>query len=318
MLHLNSKSPQRVALIGECMIELSQAESGLLRQGFGGDTLNTAVYLARLTNPQQVACHYVTALGTDRFSEQMLSQWRAEGIDCSYVLQLPHKLPGLYNINVDQEGERSFYYWRENSAARELLCCQGSEQLLAQLQQFDLLYLSGISVAILDDGSRERLYQALADARSRGAQVVFDSNYRPTLWQSVAQTKQHYQRLLSHCDIALLTFEDEQLLYADDTPESVFSRYHGLGVSEVVLKRGAADCLISDGHSVAAVAARRVAKVVDTTSAGDSFNAGYLAVRLAGGSAVEAAHYAHQVAAAVIQYPGALIPTEALPAPFAR
>ncbi|MGR6980359.1 PfkB family carbohydrate kinase [Testudinibacter sp. P27/CKL/0425] len=78
------------------MIELSVKESAP-KLAFGGDTLNTAIYLSRLLRAKNAEVHYVTALGQDSFSEQMLANWQQEGIRTELVQQLPDKLPGLYS-----------------------------------------------------------------------------------------------------------------------------------------------------------------------------------------------------------------------------
>jgi len=107
----------KVACIGECMIELKQAEGGLCSRGFGGDTLNTAVYLARLG----AGVDYITALGDDVLSDEMIAGWAAEGVGTQRVLRLPGKLPGLYMIQTDAKGERRFFHWRDSAAARSLM-----------------------------------------------------------------------------------------------------------------------------------------------------------------------------------------------------
>src|SRR5438874_12313443 len=102
-----------VACIGECMVELSEQPDGSLSRGFGGDTLNTAVYLARLG----VAVDYVTALGDDPWSGEMLAAWHAEGIGTGLIVRVPGRLPGLYLISTDADGQRRFSYWRHSSPA---------------------------------------------------------------------------------------------------------------------------------------------------------------------------------------------------------
>ena len=101
----------RIAVIGECMVEL-QKHGELYKQSFGGDTLNTALYLSRLTHHHEITTSYVTGLGKDPFSKQMLQIWQEEGINTDFVHLSEDKLPGLYTIDTDEHGERSFFYWR--------------------------------------------------------------------------------------------------------------------------------------------------------------------------------------------------------------
>jgi len=225
---------KNIAVIGECMIELSQ-KGDALNRGFGGDTLNTSVYIARQVSPDALNVHYVTALGTDSFSNEMVQAWQKEGVKTDLTQRLDNKLPGLYVIETDETGERTFYYWRNDAAARYWLDSPHSEEICQKLAQFDYLYLSGISLAILNDESRDRLMSLLKACRSRGGKVIFDNNYRPRLWASKEQTQSAYNAMLSCTDIAFLTLDDEDMLWGQKPYEEVIARTHALGVSEVVV-----------------------------------------------------------------------------------
>lgn len=306
---------RKIAVIGECMIELSQKGAEVSR-GFGGDTLNTSVYIARQVPEEELEVHYVTALGEDSFSQQMLDAWHDEHVRTDLTQRLEHRLPGLYYIETDASGERTFYYWRNEAAARFWLESEQAEAICAELAQFDYLYLSGISLAILNSASREKLMALLEKARANGCKVIFDNNYRPRLWASKEETQKVYQQMLSHTDIAFLTLDDEDLLWGEKPAEEVIARTQAAGVQEVVIKRGAESCLVAiQGEATLEVPAVKLPKekVVDTTAAGDSFSAGYLSVRLTGGSAEEAAKRGHLTASTVIQYRGAIIPKSAMP-----
>ena len=302
-------------MIGECMIELSQKGAEVSR-GFGGDTLNTSVYIARQVAPEALTVNYVTALGTDSFSQQMLEAWQSEHIDTSLIQRMENRLPGLYYIETDDTGERTFYYWRNEAAAKFWLESEDAAAICEALSTFDYLYLSGISLAILSPTSREKLLSLLRECRANGGKVIFDNNYRPRLWASREETQQVYQQMLQCTDIAFLTLDDEDALWGAKPVEDVIARTQAAGVSEVVIKRGAESCLVAiTGEAVVEVPAVKLAKekVIDTTAAGDSFSAGYLAVRLTGGTPEAAAQRGHLTASTVIQYRGAIIPREAMP-----
>lgn len=307
---------KKIAVIGECMIELSEKGS-LVNRGFGGDTLNTSVYIARQVAQSELQVSYITALGTDSFSQQMLEAWQGENVDTRLIQRMADRMPGLYYIETDDTGERTFYYWRNEAAAKFWLESEQSAAICEELATFDYLYLSGISLAILSPASREKLFSLLHECRANGGKVIFDNNYRPRLWASREETRQVYQQMLECTDIAFLTLDDEDALWGEKPVEEVIARTHESGVSEVVVKRGAESCLVSlAGESVVEVPAVKLPKekVVDTTAAGDSFSAGYLAVRLTGGDAEAAAKRGHLTASTVIQYRGAIIPREAMPA----
>lgn len=297
----------RIALIGECMIELQHRADGSLQQSFGGDTLNAAVYLRReLGEPSTV--DYVTALGDDSFSDAMCKHWAEEGLGLGMVQRLPGRLPGLYCIQTDANGERKFLYWRNEAAVRDCFTTPAAEPILAALPMYDVVYFSGITLAVLGEVGRARLLETLVETRKRGGKVVFDNNYRPRLWASVDAARAAYHAVLAEVDIALLTEDDERALFGYEDSEQVFAAYPT--IAEVVLKRGADACLIRWEDERFEVPALVVEKVVDTTAAGDSFSAAYLATRLKGGSPQDAALAGHRLASRVIQVPGALIPRD--------
>lgn len=302
---------RRIASIGECMIELGQAGQGLMRQGYGGDTLNTAVYLRRSLPEEAGIVAYVTALGNDVFSDEMIKGWTAEGIDCRHVARLEGRLPGLYVIRTDAKGERSFLYWRNDAAAREVFAGEAGAARLAGLDDFDLLYLSGISLAILPEADRARLIAWLAERRRQGATVAFDPNYRPRLWPDGAVARDVMTATASAASIVLPSFADEQALFGDADPRATLERLHGLGVEEVIVKDGVAPIHFRmDGEAFQALPIR-VSDAVDTTGAGDSFNGGYLAARVLGQSIAQAVDAASRLAAIVVRHHGAVVPRDA-------
>ncbi len=313
--------PASIACIGECMVELTQTgalehsseSERFLKVNFAGDTLNTTVYMTRLLNASNITIQYVTALGEDTFSHQMLTAWQNEGIDTRHVSRLAGKLPGLYSVNVDSTGERSFHYWRSESAARSLFSdALTDEQMESIASENSLIFLSGITVAILPYESRKRLVNLLEKAKHNGAKVAFDTNHRPALWRDSDDARHWYQCILGLTDIALLTFEDEQLLFNDQSVEDTLQRLQH--IPELIIKRGSAPCIVKSGDDIQSVIAQKVSTPVDTTGAGDSFNGAYLSSRILGSSPVEACQAGHRLAAEVIMHRGGVIPKEAMPA----
>lgn len=310
-------SPRRIVLFGECMIELRGQVFGAMQQSFGGDTLNTAIYLARLRTDKALQVSYATALGVDVFSDHMIAAWQKEGIDTSLVRLLDSHLPGLYAIEVDTSGERHFFYWRDTSTARSYFDA-ASTPLEDAIGSVSMLYLSGISLAILPAAGRERLLGAMARVRANGGQVAFDNNFRPRLWPDVALARSLYDRAYTLSDLILITLDDEMALRSATSAEQALADVLALAAPEVVVKRGVCDTLVRvAGSDPIAVPVESVAQVVDTTAAGDSFAGGYLAMRLSGVEPAAAARAANRTAAIVIQHPGAIIPAEVMPTPAA-
>jgi 2-dehydro-3-deoxygluconokinase len=298
------------------MIELQGEAFGAMRQTFGGDTLNAAVYLARCSRASGIEVGYATAVGDDSLSAGLLLRWAAEGLDLRCTRRICGKLPGLYQIAVDPSGERHFSYWRGQSAAKSYFDTDaGDTPLEQQSDTLEAFYFSGISLAILPPEGRARLLALAGRVRARGATVVFDNNYRPRLWSAADEAQRAYRQAYALASIALVTLDDEQLLWA--RPDAAEQLQHTLDLpcAELVVKRGAQPTLLRVGSQpLWQVATQTVAQVVDTTAAGDSFAGAYLAARLTGATPAEAALAGNRMAATVIQHRGALIPLDAMPA----
>lgn len=290
------------ASIGECMIELSAGTGELWRMGFAGDTFNTAWY-ARATLPKSRSVAYVTALGDDPLSADMRKFFAKSGVATDRIREIENRRPGLYAITL-KKAERSFTYWRGESAARCL--AEDREWLRRALSEVELLYFSGITLAILSAAARKVLLDELARRRETGARVAFDPNFRPVLWPDQKQARAAIGSAYAIADIALPTFSDEKLLFGDRTITDTERRIAKAGVKEFVIKNGDEPAIVFGDGVHGGVPPSKPRKVVDTTGAGDSFCGAYLAGRLVGLGAIDAAHLGHLVAAEVIGVHGAL------------
>ncbi len=288
------------------MIELRQQSDGSLTRGFGGDTLNTAVYLARLG----AAVDYATALGDDPWSDEMMATWSAEGVGTGLVRRLPGSLPGLYIIQTDARGERRFHYWRDSAAARRMFSGPGGTELIERLEGYDLLYLSGITLSILDGAGRAGLFGAVDRVRARGGRLVFDTNFRPRGWPDLDGARTLYRQALARSDIVLASTEDLVPLFGPTGEAELL--YHAAG-AERVLKLARPAVQVMQAGAVVLVEADPVDLVADTTAAGDSFAAAYLVARLLGRSPAAAARSGHRLAGTVVGHHGAIIPRHAMP-----
>ncbi|MFC9977319.1 sugar kinase [Spirillospora sp. NPDC127200] len=305
---LTGRAPVRVALIGECMVELRHLSADRLALGYAGDVFNTAAYLARTAAPGAVEAQFVTVTGDDPYSAAMRGRWGDHGVGDALARVLPGRRCGLYLIRTDEHGERTFQHYRGESAARELFGPGQPASVDDAIAGHDLVYLSGITLSILTGTARARLMETLAETRRRGGRVAYDGNYRPSGWASPAAARRAAEAVLAHTDLALPTLDDERQVHGDRDAAACAERLHAAGVGEVAVKLGAAGCLVSDGRTAQAVPAVPDVRVVDTTSAGDAFNGAYLAVRLAGGTPRAAAEAGCRLAAEVVAGPGALLP----------
>jgi 2-dehydro-3-deoxygluconokinase len=303
-----TEKQRRVVCVGEVMVELARGADGRFGLAYGGDTFNTAVYLARADVP--VA--YATALGDDAYSDGIAALAAAEGVGTDLIMRVPGRMPGLYVIETDPGGERRFYYWRETSPARDLFELPQWEGIADGLLTAGLIYFSGVTLSLYSNNGLGRLLAVVEMARKNGAKIAFDGNFRPRGWKGdVNRTRTVFVEALKRVDIALPTFEDEALLWGDASPEATVERLQAFGIGEIAVKNGPNSALVATAGGREQVPVPQIVEPIDTTAAGDSFNAAYLAARLAGEAPAPAAATAHLLASEVIRHRGAIVPRAA-------
>jgi 2-dehydro-3-deoxygluconokinase len=296
---------RRVVCIGECMVELRATGANSFARSYSGDVYNTAVYLKRSLPDAQV--QFLSATGDDAMSGAMRKAWRAEGIDDTLAFTVTGGSPGLYLIENDARGERRFQYWRSHSAARQWLTLLRDEDETV-LRGADIVYLSGITLAILDPAQRQSAIELLRRLRPHVGRIAFDPNVRLKLWETMQAAEAALQAALSIADIALPSTEDAKLLLHIDDPLGQMNRLQGFGAREIALTLGADGCLVADGAVLTRLPAPAVDVITDTSGAGDAFNGAYLASRLRGASVVEAAQSGLLLGSRVIAHAGAVVP----------
>ncbi len=296
-----------ITVVGEAMLELSRGTGDSWNLRYGGDVINTAVHLARSGNRVRLA----SALGTDPMSAELRAQWQAEGVDTSLVLASTDRLPGLYAIETDPSGERSFHYWRSEAAARRMFALPDSAAMIEQAAASDLLYFSLITLAILPDEGRELLLELCKTVRARGGKVAFDGNYRARLWSDVATARHWRDRAIEVSDMGLPTLADEVEMGEADSPADAAARWGAGDGREVIVKLGGEGCLV-DG---VIIPVPQMVDVIDSSGAGDAFNGGYLNARLSGAAPQQAALAGHALAGWNIGRRGA-IPARDAQAPY--
>lgn len=295
----------RVICIGECMVEFRAVDSDRFARSYAGDAYNTAIYLKR-SLPGAEVC-FLSATGDDPVSQAMRRDWRAQEIDDSLTFTVSGGSPGLYVIENDTLGERRFQYWRSNSAARRWLALL-QEHGESILWGADILYLSGITLAVLNPEERPRAIELMRRLRSRVGRIAFDPNVRMVLWETPESAASTIAAAMSACDIALPSTEDLKLLFNIEEPQQQLDLLREWSVHEVALTLGPDGCAIADGESRTRLPAPKVTGVIDTSGAGDAFNGAYLAGRLLGNSPAQAAREGLIVASRVVTHAGAIVP----------
>ena len=299
---------KNIFLFGECMIELMTASQGTsentLKQSFAGDVFNTAVYLKRTFTDVNV--HLVTAVGKDQFSLDMVQYFENENIGTDFVFKSEDKIPGLYSIQLDETGERSFTYWRQDSAARQVMQ-HIDDKAISELSKGDMFFFSGISLAVVEPQSRDSFWSLISQLKAKGVQIVFDPNYRPRLWKDEAEAKEQFDKAFAQSDMLLPGIDDFNSLYAMDSFEQVNQFLAPYNIDEIIVKNGPETVISVVKDQVEQHTIIPVDNVVDTTSAGDSFNGAYLGARLNDYPIVQSIELASKAAGFVIQHKGAIV-----------
>jgi 2-dehydro-3-deoxygluconokinase len=295
----------RAVAIGEVVIELARGGDGRFGIACGGDTFNTAVYLSRA----KADVAYATALGDDPYSDGIVALATAEGVATDLILRQPGRLPGLHLVDADANRGRRFHYWRESSPARDLFELSDWTRVAEGLLSARLIYYSGITLSLYSNNGLGRFLAIIEMARRKGVKVAFDGNFRPHAWRGdLARTRTVFTEALKRVDIVMPTFDDEAVLWGDPSPEATVERLQAFGIAEIIVKNGPNSALVAASGQREHVPVPEVIEPIDPTAAGDGFNAGYLATRLAGGGPLAAAAEAHRLAAQVIRHNGAITP----------
>ena len=290
------------------MIEFVRGGDGRFAMGCAGDTFNVAIYLARAG----VGAAFATALGDNPYSEAILALADAEGVSRELVLRVRGRLPALSVVDLDAAGARHRHEWRGEGPARELFELPDWGRLAAGLSKAKLVYFSGITLSLYSNTGIGRLLAVIEAIRAQGVKIAFDENFRPHGWRGdLPRARTVFMETLKRIDIALPAYDDEAVLWGDPSPQATVERLQAFGIGEIVVKNGPNSALVVAGNASEFVPVPEVVVPIDSTAAGDSFNAAYLAARVLDRRPSEAAAAAHRLAAQVIRHRGALMPRAA-------
>jgi len=296
----------KIALIGECMVEMC-VQKNLYKQKFGGDTFNCSVYLKLYFKKAEV--EYITVLGEDNLSKKMLDFFHKEKIRTTYIDKVKDKTPGLYLIDRDNK-KRNISYWREDTSAKELFLTRSLNRIGNELMDFDLIYFSAITLAIMSEEGRNNLFRIIKKARAAGVKIAFDSKYRADLFPSSDVARKIYNQAIHYCDIFFSSISDEKELWGEFDTYSIIQKAKEAGCNEIILKATNEEIVYCFEDFTKVLKTKRFKKVVDKTSAGDCFNGAYLASRLKGKDIEKSIKKAKKLVCKVVKYNGAIIAKE--------
>lgn len=283
--------------IGEPLYELNRQPDGRYLPGFGGDTLNVCVAAARLG--ARVA--YVSRLGADVFGDDIRALMIREGVGDEAVATDPEAPTGLYFVTHGPQGH-VFTYRRAGSAASLMTPADLPEEKIAAAR---FVHASGISQAI-SESAAEAVAAAFRLARAQGAQVSYDTNFRPRLW-TPQQARPRVAQAAAMADVLKTSQEDAQALFGLTDPSAIADHALALGAGSVLVTLGAKGLLLATREERRVIPGYPVA-AVDATGAGDAFTGAFLAERARGKGLAQAADFANAAAALSTRGFGAIAP----------
>lgn len=288
-----------ISALGEPLLELQPTELGEFRLAFGGDVANSMVCLARILPPPARRIRIVTALGSSAYSRWLRGRLREEGLELSEPRMDGE--PGLYGLALDPAGSSDFAYWRSNSAARAFLSTTEPSELIALLGTPELLVVTGITLALCSSTMFESLCEWIR-LHKRDCRVVFDCNFRKSLWKSETEARYRTRALEELASVVATGVDDEKNLWGIEKLDDTIRRLSAHGV-EYLIRGGGQGCWVGARENLHHVPAESLSPV-DTAGAGDAHLAGYIAARISGCRRSEAAKFANDVAAQIIKQRG--------------
>ena len=290
-----------IAVIGECLVELSAngslADTSTLNKFFGGDTVTTAVAIARLGGN----ITYLTKVGNDGFSEFILSALKKENIDTS-LIKTNDEQNGMYIVSHTLENKEVLYYKRKTAATKLSIEDLPKEHI----KKLKLLYSTGV-VQSLSASSRELVRESFKIAKENEVLTAYDPNYTSCFMNST-DTKEYFEEIIDFTDIIFLSLKnDATRLYDFESIDKVIKYFWDRGVKIVVVKSH-----IDKGYytgyngDIAFTEFYNTQKAIDTTASGDVFNGGFLYALNKGYAPADAAKFASVVSGLQTQNYGAI------------
>jgi len=295
------ESKADIAIIGECLVELSAngtlADASTLNKYFGGDTVTTAVAIARLGGKVT----YLTKVGNDGFSEFILSALQKENIDTS-LIKINDEQNGMYIVSHTLDKKEVLYYKRK-TAATKLSIEDISDDIIKNLK---IVYSTGV-VQSLSASSRELVRESFRIAKENDVLTAYDPNYTSCFMNSV-DTKEYFEEIIDLSDIVFSSLKsDTKNLYDMNSPEKIIQYYWDKGVKIAVIKSH-----VDNGYytgyrgSIDFTEFYNTQKAIDTTASGDVFNGGFLYAITSGYTPSDASKFASVVSGLQTQNYGAI------------
>ena len=290
-----------ICAIGECMIEMTNVEKELYNYSVAGDTLNFTSYLDQSIFNK----FYLTAIGTSDINKGVISFFKKKKINTDLVKKISSKEIGLYLIKNTKRGEKKFYYWRDDSAAN-LFFNHISKSLFIKKYTFDYIYLTGITLSILDFKNIDKFITNLSVLRKKNSKIIFDFNIRIKRW-SKKNLNLYLNKILPNIDILFCSGEDLVCWKKNNNIKTFQYILKKFNIYHAIYRKNEEYNYSFYKNKKYMIKNKPIKKVVDTSGAGDGYNAAYLSSFIISNNPQIALNEASKIGAKIVMKKGAIV-----------
>jgi len=291
-----------VCSIGEAMIEISNIKNSLYNQSFAGDTLNFCNYLDK----KKLNAFFLSAIGKSEINQSLLDFVKSKKISTKYIKKINQFEVGLYLIKNKDNGEKQFFYWRDESAAKHYFNNIDFLNLYKELKNFDYIYFSGITLSIIHISKLNNFIKLLNLLKSKKIKIVFDFNIRPSRWNK-KNLNIFLDSVLKFVDICFLSGEDMNYWKNKNDIKSYEQIVRKYKLKHSIFRKNAKFTYVFLNKTRYVFKNKLLKRVVDTSGAGDGFNAAYLSNFIVNNDPVLALKAGSSLGSKIVMKKGAIV-----------
>ena len=292
----------KICSIGEAMIEISNIKDSFYNQSFAGDTLNFCNYLDK----KKLNAFFLSAIGKSEINQSLLEFVKSKKISTKHIKQINQFEVGLYLIKNKINGEKQFFYWRNESAAKQYFNSIDFLNLYKELKNFDYIYFSGITLSIIHISKLNNFIKLLKLLKSKKIKIVFDFNIRPSRWNK-KNLNIFLDSVLKIVDICFLSGEDMNYWKNKNNIKSYEQIVRKYKIKHSIFRKNAKYTYLFLNKTRYVFKNKLIKKVVDTSGAGDGFNAAYLSNFIVNNDPVLALKAGSSLGSKIVMKKGAIV-----------
>jgi 2-dehydro-3-deoxygluconokinase len=293
----------KICSIGECMIEITNTYNNNFQQSFAGDTLNFCSYL----NKKNFNVDYLSSVGKSEINKDFFNLLKSKKISKKLIHIHPHNETGLYLIKNDKNGEKNFYYWRDNSAAKNYLNELNYKKLEIILKKYHYIYFSGITLSIISKNKQKDFCNLIKKLKEYNVKIIFDLNIRIKRWPNKKHLNASINLFLPFIDILFSTGEDIKNWKNNDNLSFFNKLIKSNKINHAIFRKNASLNYAILNDQIYKITNKVHKMIVDSSGAGDGYNAAYISEFLTSGDVYRSLQASHLLGSKIVMKKGAII-----------